>query len=244
MYKGAYVALTGAILRSHEMDNVANNISNVNTAGYKRSSFASNMYSIMQDMNRPATAAYPDARAMAYYGDFKIDQAQGTIKTTGNTFDLAISGGGYFSVQDSNGTYYTRNGVFTMDRNGALMNESGQKVLDAANKPIIIPRDDPSAKINIARDGSIYSNGTLAGKIKVVNLSNPEHIGGTLYKGTEAGASKADVLQGAVEQSNVNGVREMIGMITASRNIESAIKMIKNFDDLSQRVVNELGKVR
>lgn len=244
MYKGAYVALTGAILRSHEMDNVANNLSNVNTAGYKRSSFAANMYSIMQDTSRQPSSAYPDARAMAYYGDFKIDQAQGIIKTTGNTFDVAISGEGYFAVQDNNGTYYTRNGVFTIDRNGTLMNSSGQKVLDAANKPITIPRDDPSAKISIARDGSIYANGNIAGKIKVVKLTSPEHIGGTLYKGAEAGPSGADLLQGTIEHSNVNGMREMIGLITASRNIESTIKMIKNFDDLSQRVVNELGKVR
>ncbi|MBN2654468.1 MAG: flagellar hook basal-body protein [Nitrospirae bacterium] len=244
MYKGAYVALTGAILRSHEMDNVANNLSNVNTTGYKRSSFAANMYTIMQDIDKPASSVYPDARAMAYFGDFKIDQTQGTVKTTGNTFDLAISGEGYFVVQDNNGVYYTRNGVFTIDRNGVLMNESGQKVLNTAGTQIVIPREDPSAQISIGKDGSIYAGANLVGKVKVVKLSGVEHLGGSLYKGTEAGASTADIMQGTIEQSNVNGVREMLGLIMASRNIESAIKMIKNFDDLSQKVVNELGKVR
>ncbi|MDX9714392.1 MAG: flagellar hook basal-body protein [Dissulfurispiraceae bacterium] len=244
MYKGAYVALTGAIIRGHEMDNVANNLSNVNTTGYKRSSFGANMYSIMQDIDTPAAAEYPDARAMAYFGDFKIDQTQGTVKTTGNVFDIAISGEGYFAVQDNNGTYYTRNGVFTIDRNGLLMNESGQRVLNTAGNQIVIPREDPSAQINIGKDGSIYAGANLVGKVKVVKLTDIEHLGGSLYKGNESGLSKADLLQGTIEQSNVNGVREMIGMIVASRNLESSIKLIKSFDDLSQRVVNELAKIR
>jgi flagellar basal-body rod protein FlgG len=239
MYKGIYIAMTGAVLRRQELDGVANNLANVSTTGYKRTSFSSRMYPLLEGISQEQKAVYPDARAMTYYGKYYIDTSNGNIKTTGNPLDLAISGEGFFAVESKGGTYYTRNGVFTKSRDGFLVTANGHRVLDATNRPIRIDGEG----INISPDGNIYVNGNIAGKLKLVNLNNIRHVGDSLFSGDEVGASKGEVLQGSLEMSNVNPIKEMVGIINALRQYETAQKVIKKFDDLSQRTVSEIAKV-
>ncbi|MCL5063132.1 MAG: flagellar basal-body rod protein FlgF [Nitrospiraceae bacterium] len=244
MYKGVYIAMTGAVLRSQELDSVANNLANAGTAGYKKTSFSSRLYPLLEGVAQKHNAVYPDARAMAYLGTYHIDTSEGNIKTTGNPLDLAIKGDGFFAVESKGKIYYTRNGSFSMDKGGYLVTGNGQRVMDTANKPIRIEGESIStANINIAPDGNIYVNGNVAGRLKLVNLNNVQHVGNSLFSGDEAGASKGEILQGSIEMSNVNPIQEMVGIITALRQYETAQKVIKNFDDLSQRAVSEIAKV-
>ncbi|BCB96432.1 hypothetical protein JZK55_13540 [Dissulfurispira thermophila] len=187
---------------------------------------------------------YPDARAMTYFGSYNIDTSEGSIKTTGNPLDLAVKGEGFFAIEGKGKTYYTRNGSFSMDKDGYLVTGNGQRVLDTANKPIrIVGENINTANINIAPDGNIYVNGNILSKIKLVNLNNIEHIGDSLFFGNEVGVSKGEIMQGSIEMSNVNPIQEMVGIITALRQYETAQKVIKNFEDLSQRTVSEIAKV-
>jgi flagellar basal-body rod protein FlgG len=245
MYKGIYIAMTGAVLRSQELDSVANNLANVNTTGYKKTSFSSRLYPLLEGISQKRQeAVYPDARAMTYFGAYNIDTSEGSIKTTGNPLDLAVKGEGFFAVESKGKTYYTRNGSFSMDKEGFLVTGSGQRVLDTANKPIrIVGENINIANINIAPDGNIYVNGNVLSKIKLVNLNNIQHVGDSLFSGNEAGASKGEILQGSIEMSNVNPVQEMVGIISALRQYETAQKVIKSFEDLSQRTVSEIAKV-
>jgi flagellar basal-body rod protein FlgG len=239
MYKGIYIAMTGAVLRSQELDSVANNLANVSTLGYKRTSFSSRLYPLLEGVSQEQKAIYPEARAMAYYGKYHIDTSEGNIKTTGNPLDLAIKGEGFFVVEGKDKTYYTRNGSFSMDKDGFLVTANGLKVMDSDNKPIKIN----GGSVNVAPNGNIYINGNIVAKLKLINLNNIEHVGDSNFSGNEAGASKGEIIQGSQEMSNVNPIREMVGIITALRQYETAQKVIKSFEEMSQRAVSEIAKV-
>ncbi|MEW6116872.1 MAG: flagellar hook basal-body protein [Nitrospirota bacterium] len=239
MYKGIYVAMTGAVLRSQELDNVANNLANASTTGYKKGTFSSRLYPLMEDVAQDRNSLYPDARAMTYFGTYSIDVKEGNLRTTGNPLDLAIRGEGFFAVEGKGNIFYTRNGSFSKSKEGFLVTERGQRVLDTANKPIRIE----GREININAEGTVYVDGNAAGKIKMARLVDIQHIGESLFTGTERGIASGDMVQGSTEMSNVNPVREMVGIITALRQYDSAQKVIQNFNELSQRSVSEIAKV-
>ena len=239
MFKGIYVAMSGAVLRSQELDGVANNLANLNTTGYKKTTFSSQLYPMLQDIPQKTEAVYPEARAMTYFGEYYIDKSEGSIKTTGNTLDLALKGDGFFAVENRGQINYTRNGSFSMDRDGNLVTSDGAKVVDTGNKPINIR----AGVVTIDANGNVNANGNAAGKLKLVKLNNTELIGGSLYSGTEAGDPGAEVVQGALEMSNINPITELTGMISALRGYDMAQKVIQGFNDLSQRTVTEIGKV-
>jgi flagellar basal-body rod protein FlgG len=248
MYKGMYIAATGAVMRSYELDNVANNLANVSTSGYKRTTFSSRMYPLFEGLTSQPESSYPDARAMTFFGNAAIDNTVGSLQTTGNTFDLAISGSGFFTVEKNGQLFYTRNGSFTLDREGILMTSDGYRVLDRGNQPITI--DTTDGKVSISYDGSIYlinldrNTNTLVGELKITNLRNIKNAGGSLYTGTEEETTDYDVLQGSLERSNVNPVSELVSMIEASRQYELAQKVIQNFSDLAQRSVADIASMK
>ncbi len=242
MYKGIYVAMTGAMLRSQELDNVTQNMANANTSGYKRTSFSSRLYPLLEGVTDKQNAAYPDAKAMAYFGQSSIDTTDGTVQLTGNPLDVACRGDGFFAVQGSgNNIYYTRNGSFSRNKNGFLVDATGQQVLDTVNKPIHIE----GSAINISEDGTVYADGNNSGKLKLVKLdpSTVQHLGNSMFSGTEAGASGGQIVEGAIETSNVNPIKEMVGIISALREFEVAQKVITNFDTLAEKTVTEIAKV-
>jgi|SRR5208283_552389 len=242
MYKGIYVAMTGAMLRSQELDNVTQNMANANTTGYKRTSFSSRLYPLLEGITDKQNAAYPNAKAMAYFGQSSIDTTDGTVQLTENPLDLACRGDGFFAVQGvGNNIYYTRNGSFSRSKDGLLVDGSGEVVLDTANKPIRIQ----GSAIQVTADGTIYADGNNSGKIKLVKLdpSTVQHLGNSLFSGTEAGVSGGRILEGAIEMSNVNPINEMVGIISALREFEVAQKVITNFDTLAEKTVTEIAKV-
>jgi len=242
MYKGIYVAMTGAMLRSQELDNVTQNMANANTAGYKRTSFSSRLYPLLEGVTDKQNTVYPNAKAMAYFGQSSIDTTDGVVQMTGNPLDLACRGDGFFAVQGVGANiYYTRNGSFSRSKDGILVDGTGQQVLDTANKPIRII----GSQIQVEADGTVYADGNNSGKIKLVKLdpSTVQHMGNSLFSGTEAGTSGGQILEGSIEMSNVNPIREMVGIISALREFEVAQKVITNFDNLAEKTVTEIAKV-
>lgn len=250
MYKGMYVAATGAVMRSHEMDNVANNLANVSTSGFKRSTFSSRYYPIQEGIAQQQVTVYPDARAMTYFGSARVDTSPGVMQTTGNDLDVMIQGDGYFSVENNGRTFYTRNGSFGLDRNGFLVTGEGLKVLDRGNQPITI--DPTEGRVTITPEGNVYlvnpqtQSNILVAELKVSRLNNPKHEGASLFSGNEVDAdiTTYEIVQGGIERSNVNPVRELIGMMEASRQYEMAQKVIQTFDDLAQRSVTDIANTR
>lgn len=239
MYKGIYISMTGMSMREYELSSVSNNLANVNTTGYKRQAFASRLYPLLSGRPYEPNAVYQDARAQTYFGTQYIDTSQGALKQTHNPFDLAIQGDGFFSVRQGNKILYTRAGSFTRDKENYLVTQTGLRVLDENNNPILIE----GTKIEIGKDGSISVDGNPVGRIKLVRLNNLRHIGGSLYEGVEIGQANGQILQGWIEGSNVNPVSEMVSLIQAIRNFEFAQRVTLNFDQLAQRAVTDIARI-
>ncbi|MCD5411312.1 flagellar hook basal-body protein [Thermodesulfovibrionales bacterium] len=240
MYKGIYVSLTGAVLRRHEMDNIANNLANVNTTGFKRTTFSSRMYPILEGIPRVHDSMFPGSRVMTFFREQHIDTAQGTLRMTGNPFDLAVKGEGFFVVEGAEMAYYTRNGTFSMDREGFLVTQKGQRVLDINNMPVMV---GGGVDINITYDGSINIDGEVVGRLKLVMVNNIQPVGNSLFRGDEAGEAAGAIIQGSIEASNVNPIRELVGIITALRQYEAARRMIQSFDELARQAATEIARM-
>jgi flagellar basal-body rod protein FlgG len=232
MYKGIYVALSGAVLRSQELDTVANNLANINTIGFKKSSFSSRLYPLLEGTDEKQGAAYPEAKAMAYFGQYHIDQSEGALKNTGNALDIAVKGEGFFAVQRQGQTFYTRNGAFTRDKEGFLVTQDGFNVLDAGGNSVNLGN---KGTVNITSDGMVYNDGNNIARIRLAKVENAIHASDSLFSGKDAGNAGGEIVQGELEMSNVNPVREMIGIILAQRQFQAAISVIQSLDDLAKQ---------
>jgi flagellar basal-body rod protein FlgF len=242
MYKGIYTAITGSGLKMMELDNIANNLANISTNGFKRTSFSSRLYPLMEGLSQTDHATHPDARAMAYTGEFAIDSGQGTLQVTGNPLDTSINGEGFYVVDVNGEKNFTRNGSFSVDKEGFLITSGGHKVLGTTDKPIKIGKDIKSSP-QIATDGSISVDGNTVGQLKIVKIKDVKYLSESLFTGKIAGTANGDIKQGSIERSNVNPMRELVGMITAEREFQSIQQVIRSFDQLTQRAITEIAKV-
>lgn len=243
MVSGKYSALSGAVAREQAMDNLAANLANVNTTGFKkdRISFAA----ILRGTKQTA-----EARGINYSRIRKIgvDFSQGGMQTTDRPLDVAIDGEGFFKVQKGQETFYTRAGRLMIDDNGMLKTEDGLNVLGAGNNPLQI--DTAEGKdISIAESGDISVNGVLAGgRVQVFAVAEPDKLikaGNALYKLEQGGDQPLDefrVLQGNLETSNVNMIEEMTAMISTQRAFEAHNKVIESYSKLGEKQ-DELGSV-
>jgi flagellar basal-body rod protein FlgF len=239
MQKGIYVALTGATLRMKELEHIASNVANVSTDGYKRTSFSTRLYQINEDLAQVQKSTTPDGRSMAHMNKQVCDQGQGTIQPTGNPLNIAVSGEGYFCVDVNGETRYTRNGSFSMDKDGMLVNGGGYKVMGTDGKPISLGKSNVPPVIG--NDGQISVEGNPVGTLKLVKLTDVQNVSDSLYNGTVAGTAEGDVKQGSIERSNVNPMRELVAMITAQRDFQTIQQLIKRFDQMTSEA-NQIGK--
>ena len=218
-----------------ELQVVANNIANTNTTGYKtdRAIFAEYLVS---------TGDQTPSLSMGALAGHTFDLTQGTVKFTGGQFDLAIQGEGFFALQTPAGERLTRAGAFQLSATGELITPDGANVLDSGNTPIQIPPE--AASISIAGDGSISADGELLGQIGVFRangqLQRDTDTRFTAEGGTEA-IENANVLQGAVEQSNVSPVLEMARMIKVQRAYEAGQNVLEQEHQRSTQYISTVG---
>ncbi len=235
MYKGIYIALSGAVLKRRNMDIFAQNVANANTPGYKKERIAFKDYIIPVDNKRDLSE---DGRVMADLSKSIIDFSSGTIQRTGNALDLAINGEGFFALEQGR---YTRNGNFMISSDGYLATRDGVKVLGDGG-PIAVQ----GGNIDISPSGEVLVDEVPVGKVNIVNFPDTgvlKKLDGGMFATTETGeAGDAQVSQGFLEQSNVNAIQEMVQMITATREFESYQKIIHSFDEAASKTINEMGK--
>ena len=229
------VAIAGA-RKLTQLDFVANNVANANTAGFK----AEHLYYAIK-----GKAAQENSRIDFGPTSTKIDFAQGTLNRTGNKFDLAIESEGFFTIQTKNGIAYTRNGSFMLNKNNELVTPAGDYVMGEAGKIVI-----SGESVGIDADGSIQVDGSVVGKLKITAFSNPSDIGrasaGQYIDSGKAGPKKADnykIASGYLEMSNVNAVKEMVDMIDIQRTFETYQKIILTMTDLDKISTSRIGKL-
>lgn len=244
MHKGIYIALSGATLKQAQMDIISNNLANANTAGFKRDKISFQEYLVSQMNNRTEP---PDGRTMSFFGTIGTDFEPGGVVHTGNDFDIAIEGEGFFCLENGN---YTRRGDLRLDGEGYLVNQRGIKVLGTGGGPIQIT-DKGRVSINSEGEVSVKTVETelsVIDTIKVVTFSDTSALSKTGEDAFAAGSQEAKavtaaVAQGYLEKSNVDAVKEMVQMITALREFETYQKAIQSFDESIGRVLSEMPRI-
>jgi flagellar basal-body rod protein FlgF len=243
MENSSLVALSRQIVLRHELDVIANNVANINTAGFKRMSLEMAEY----DMPVASANTFPRAdRDLSFVEDWTttVDFEPGTLETTGSAFDVAIQGDAFFAVQTPDGERYTRAGDFQVDATGRLVTPDGNLVLSDAGEIVFAPDE---TDVIIGADGTISTPNGPRGRLKIVSFEDNRLLtaeGDNLFSGEGAVPATAfRVQQGTVELSNVQGVVEMTRLIEVTRNYESISRMITNTDELRQTAISRLGDV-
>lgn len=233
----------------NQNDSTANNVANVNTVGFKkqnlifRNIYDSNIVQKVKDSDEARSIG--ELSVGSQVQKLTYDFSQGVLDTTGNVFDLAIEGDGFFKIQSPDGdSSYTRNGSFTMNNSGDLVTKDGDYVLDDRGKHIkirtngVVMRSINDIIINESGQIELSNDQTrlTMQKIGLYDFSNKEDmvcLGGSKFKPTDIGtnpelkAEKFTLKQGSIEMSNVNIVNEMIKTISTSRNYESLSKLVQ-----------------
>lgn len=233
MSSGIYTVLSGAVTRMNIADVVSNNLSNINTSGFKkqRTSFAAVLDGATQTDN---------ARGNNFntIGESRTVFDQGVASATGRDLDFAISGDGFFQVQRGEELLYTRAGNFKRSSEGLLTDIAGNPVMSADNEPIELP----VGQFEVDDRGRILGEEGVVGQIGIFAppLNELEHMGGGLFVFNGiveevVPAQDAQVLQGNLEGSNVNVMEEAALMMTNMRIYESYNKALKNYYDLNAK---------
>jgi flagellar basal-body rod protein FlgG len=260
MIRALYSAASGMSAQQTNVDNIANNLANSNTAGFKsrRAQFQDLLY---QNMVQPGAAAGQQSTVptglQLGLGTRTVSNeiifTQGSFSQTSNPLDLVIQGNGFFQVLQPNGTLaYTRSGEFHMNQNGGIVGANGNLLQPA----ITLPQNAQS--LTIATDGTVsytlpnQTAAQTAGQIQLAGFANPSglnSLGQNLYQPTTAsGDAIVDIpggqqglgslLQGYTEQSNVSVVDEFVNLIVSQRAYEANSKVVKAADEMYQQMNN------
>jgi flagellar basal-body rod protein FlgF len=229
MDRGLYIAASGMLAELTRQDQIANDLANASTPGYKPDTSSQSSFGalLLQNtgMSQPIGVIAQGARIDAT----TTDMAQGTLTQTGQPLDLGIDGQGFFTVQTPAGDRYTRDGQLGVDGQGRLQTSTGYLVLDNANKPIQVGSPDG---VKISADGTISRNNKTIAKLGLVSLTNPVKQGDTLFAGT-AGTRPVgtDIRQGYLEGSGINATSTMVAMMTSLRTYQSDQQAVQAIDE-------------
>jgi flagellar basal-body rod protein FlgF len=261
MIKGLYTSAAGMLPLPYSQELVTNNLSNVNTSGYKQDrSFIRDLISADLYLNQnqlastgasPGLANIDPPAFRASVGnssrvvEYRTDFSQGGMEITGNDYHLALEGEGFFTVRTPQGTQYTRNGQFAISSTGTLVTEEGFEVLGASG-----PINVQGGKMAVQQNGDVYVNNILRGRLNIASLNNPN----TLSK-TDAGrfvpqtgvnmrvSGNFKVRQGVLEQANAEPIDQLVRLIEIERMFEFGQRAIRMQDETLQQAVTQVGKI-
>lgn len=259
MVKGLYTAYTGLLNEQNRMDIMTNNLANASTVGFKKEGSTSQSFNdVLTVKIKDASVGLGNVQSIGVknpgvkIGENYTDYSQGSFRITNNTYDLALSGNGFFAIEFTNkagetSTKYTRAGQFTLNKDGYLVTQEGDYVLDTQNRRIQLNTLLDSA---ISTDGTISQNGQNVAQIQVVDFANYDYLekyGETYFEpleGAEIIATDATINSGYLEMSNVQIVSEMVNMIAITRAYESNQKLVQTYDGTLEIAANQLGRIQ
>ncbi|MFT8736191.1 MAG: flagellar basal-body rod protein FlgG [Zymomonas mobilis] len=256
------VARTGLDAQNTRMRIIANNLANVNTTAFKRdrAAFETLAYQAERQPGAQSTNSYYYATGLTLGSGVQTiaterQETEGSLVNTGNALDLAVSGVGFFQIQLPDGTIgYTRAGNFQLSQDGQIVTDDGKPLIPNIN----IPQN--AEQVTIGEDGTVsvqlqgQTQSNQVGQIQTVRFINPAGLqatGQNLYIETQSsgqpqiGLPQQDgmgyILQGELEQSNVNIVQELVDMIETQRAYEVNSKMIKASDEMLQYINQQIS---
>lgn len=259
MLRGLYTAWTGLVNEQNRMDIMTNNLANASTVGYKKEGATSQSFDdVLTVKIKDASVGLANVQRSGIrnpgvkIGENYTDYRQGSFRETGNTYDVALEGEGFFAIEFTNqagetSTMYTRAGQFTLNKDGYLVTQEGDYVLDTDNKRIKL---DTLRDSDITTDGRINQDGREIAQIQVADFEDYDYLekyGETYYRpieGAELTEGNASVRAGYLEMANVQVVSEMVNLISITRAYESNQKIIQTYDGSLEIAVNQLGKLQ
>lgn len=250
MIYGLYLSASGVMANSYRQDVTANNLANVETAGFKRDipDFRQRL-TAAQENRRPGAWSDPTLEGLGgglLAMPSRIDFSQGGIQETGSPLDVAIQGDGFFAVQEQDQTRLTRDGRFMVNNKGQLVLTSGQPVLDGNSRPITLA---PDAPVSIDVDGQITQNGQPVARLALFDVTDRTgltKLGGGLLaipEGQQLQPAPGRFRSNFIEQSNVDPTTEMADLMDTQRQLEANANMIRTQDSTLQLLVNNVGKI-
>ena len=237
MDAAGYTTLTRQAGLMREMQVVANNIANISTNGFRREGVIFAEHVAALDGGPSLSMAHATGRM--------VDLGQAGLSQTGGTFDFAIQGDGFFLIDTPQGQQLTRAGSFTPSAEGELVTPDGFRLLDQGGAPVFVPPD--AGKVAMGSDGTLSANGVPLAKIGLWQPVDPlqlQHQSGTMFaspSGVEPAAG-GTVMQGYLEDSNVDAVSEIARMITVQRAYELGQTFLDREDARVRDVVQTLGR--
>ncbi len=241
MFNGIYSSATALNAASWQHETVANNLANLNVAGFRRSLL------VLQQREGGQASANPGSPINDIRGNeiirSVIDFSPGAHRHTGRSLDVAIQGDGFFVVQGPDSVLYTRNGSFQVADDRTLVTANGYPVLNNGT-PLQLPPDIDASSLVIGSDGSIRADNTPIGKLELVDIDDRQALtphGSAQFAGPPGLAtapSDSTLVQGSLEMANTQGVAEMIQLIVASRQFESAQRALRTISDSIEQFTN------
>jgi len=256
MIKGLYTAASSMLASKKNMEITSNNLANADTDAFKKQGVVQKSFSemlISKIENGKNTGEIGKLGTGVSLSNSYTDFSAGDYQYTGNKLDLAIKGEGFFVIETSAGEKYTRNGNFTINREGKIVTQDGDYLLDEDGRHI---QTLPDRELRIDGYGELHFEDLKGSKIQIVDFTDhnvlarggnnnyriKEDINGDINNFRED-ADDYQVVEGYLEKSNVNVVEEMVNMIEVTRNYESNQKVIQTMDNTLDKAVNEVGRI-
>ena len=238
MDNAGYTQLTRQSGLLRELQVIANNIANISTTGFRREGIVFSEFVRRLDRQE-------DTLSMAAANAHQTYLTQGGLTMTGGALDLAIEGEGFFTIETPDGQAYTRAGHFTPNAAGELVTVDGLRLLDAGGAPVFVPAE--AVQIAVSRDGTISADGQPLAQLGLVVPDDPSELRrstGVLHEiqGDTRHVADPVILQGFLEDSNVNPITEMARMIEVQRAYETGQKFLDREDERIRNVVSTLGR--
>jgi flagellar basal-body rod protein FlgF len=224
---GLYIAASGMVAEQVHQDQLANDLANASTPGFKPDETSQHSFGAVLLANTEGGAAVGSVDEGVALGKTYTNMTPGSMQETGEPLDFAIEGSGFFAVKTPQGIRYTRDGQFSTSANGILTDTNGDPVLSAKG-----------AQIKVSAAGTVP-----AGAVGVFEVPGAVKQGENLYTGTAAGKPSGTVRQGSLEGSGVDAAKVMVEMITSMRSFQSGQQAIQAIGETLQEAASQVGSV-
>jgi flagellar basal-body rod protein FlgF len=227
MDNGLYSAAGAMRSGEKRLETIAHNLANVSTRGFKRET------------------TFEQAVKSARGGDLQVvaslapDASQGPLEATGNPFDLALDGRGWFAIEEANGRSYTRDGSFKVDDRGTLVTQDGRSVAWKGARGVLRPAGKP---VTVDSRGTVRQGDAVVGELDVVDFTDASRLTPngngrfTAPDGAQSTTSSARVRQGTIERSNVESMDELVALVAVQRGFESAATAMRTIEQSYSRL--------
>jgi flagellar basal-body rod protein FlgF len=244
MENTSYIALSRQSALWREMEVVANNMANTNTPSYK-----AEQVMFRDFMVKTKTDSTPFGRKVDFVQDAGLlrDTREGPMSQTGAPLDISIHNEGYFVVDTPSGPRYSREGHFRLDETGMVVNSAGYPLMQTSGQPIVFAPNE--TQITVSGDGTVSTENGTIGQIRVVKFGNEQNLqnagsGMFMTNDTPTNIDRPQLVQGMLEQSNVQPVTEMTNMMTILRNYEGVQKLIDEESTRQQQALKILSQTQ